>query len=65
MSGPEQRRREERCEPRPGESPAVTPPPGYFLSDDLASDTARFLDEVKRRVARGETRDDSPPRPPR
>ena len=29
-------------------------PPGEFLSDELASDTQRFLDEVKERIRRRE-----------
>ena len=33
-------------------SPTDPGPPGYFLSDDLRSDTERFLAEVKRLVRR-------------
>jgi hypothetical protein len=28
-------------------------PPGDFLSDDLREETARFLEEVKRRIKKG------------
>jgi hypothetical protein len=36
-------------------------PPGEFLSDDLREETARFLDEVKRRIRKG----NEPKREPR
>jgi hypothetical protein len=40
-------------------------PPGHFISDDLRAQTARFLDELKKRLNRAES--DSEPRlgPPR
>ena len=53
-------------------SPYETGPPGHFLSDDLRSDTERFLADVKRLVSRRRTVEregvdpafdgDSPPR---
>ena len=45
MSGPEPASKAKK--PRKS---AETPPPGVFLSDDLASDTARFLAEAKERA---------------
>jgi hypothetical protein len=32
-------------------SPMWAAPPGEFVSDDLARDTARFLEEIKTRTA--------------
>jgi hypothetical protein len=40
------------CEEEPRSERAATPP-GEFLSDDLREETARFLDEVKRRIRKG------------
>jgi hypothetical protein len=39
-------------EEKPRSERAATPP-GEFLSDDLREETARFLDEVKRRIRKG------------
>jgi hypothetical protein len=41
------------CEEKPRSKRAETPP-GDFLSDDLREETARFLDEVKRRIRKGQ-----------
>jgi hypothetical protein len=30
----------------------LPPPPGYFVSDDLREQTARFIDELKKRLSR-------------
>jgi hypothetical protein len=35
-------------------------PPGDFLSEDLRDETARFLDEVKRRIKRRKETDEKP-----
>ena len=40
------------CEEKPRSKSAKTPP-GDFLSDDLREETARFLDEVRRRIKKG------------
>jgi hypothetical protein len=40
------------CDEKPRSKGAETPP-GDFLSDDLREETARFLDEVKRRIRKG------------
>jgi hypothetical protein len=29
-----------------------SPPPGYFVSDELREQTARFIDELKKRLSR-------------
>jgi hypothetical protein len=42
----------DRKKPDKGESPQSSPP-GEFISDDLRDETARFLDEVKKRLAGG------------
>jgi hypothetical protein len=40
-------------EPRPEREPRpVEPPPGQFVSDQLQSDTKRFLEEIKDVVRR-------------
>jgi hypothetical protein len=62
MSGPG-KPHDDRAQPRPdnnGKSPPPRPP-GDFLTDDLASDTARFLEAVKQRIHRAAEAD----RPPR
>jgi hypothetical protein len=41
-----------RSKPRPEESP-----PGDFVSDDLRTQTARFIEELKRRLDRLEAED--------
>jgi hypothetical protein len=41
-----------RSKPRPEESP-----PGYFVTDDLRAQTARFIDELKQRLGRPEPED--------
>ena len=48
MSGPGERER-----PLVGEQ-AQTAPPGHFLSDELESDCARFLEDVRTLVRRRE-----------
>jgi hypothetical protein len=40
------------CDEKPRAQGAETPP-GDFLTDDLREETARFLDEVKRRIRKG------------
>lgn len=35
-------------------------PPGDFLSEDLRDETARFLEEVKRRIKRRKEPDEKP-----
>ncbi len=50
MTGPE-----EREQPRgPEQSSGPPPPPGHFLSEELESDCARFLEQVRTLVARRE-----------
>jgi hypothetical protein len=39
--------REENPRPKDAETP-----PGEFLSEDLRDETARFLDEIKRRISK-------------
>jgi hypothetical protein len=53
MSGPREPR-DESAEARPDNHSKVSPPrpPGEFLTDDLASATARFLEDVKQRIHR-------------
>ncbi len=34
------------------EEPEPTTPPGHFVSDDLRAQTARFLEELKKRLQR-------------
>jgi hypothetical protein len=36
-------------------------PPGTFVSEDQRSQTARFLDEVKKRLRREQAEDQAPP----
>jgi hypothetical protein len=53
--------REEKPRPNGDETP-----PGDFLSEDLRDETARFLDEVKRRIRkRTEPQDEPKLGPPR
>lgn len=33
---------------------STAPPPGEFVSDDLARDCARFLEDIRRRAGRAE-----------
>jgi hypothetical protein len=40
-------------------------PPGYFVSDDLRTQTARFLDEVKKRLRREKAESEPKLGPPR
>jgi hypothetical protein len=47
MSGPEAPSEQGKYEPTPAAAP-----PGYFLSPDLESDCARFLDELRARLRR-------------
>jgi len=65
MSGPE-RPREHRGRERADDEgePSAPRPPGEFLTDDLASATARFLDDVKRRIRREAEAERRPRRPP-
>ena len=62
MSGPHTSRKRSRD---PGENareePSPARPPGEFLTDDLASATARFLDDVKRRIRRAAEAERRPP----
>jgi hypothetical protein len=46
--------RDEPAQARPDDHGEASPPrpPGEFLTDDLASATARFLEDVKRRIHR-------------
>jgi hypothetical protein len=66
MSGPENPR-DEPARARPDDDREVSPPrpPGEFLTDDLASATARFLEEVKERIHRAAERDPRSRRPGR
>ena len=53
MSGPEHARDEPPWARRQNEPDSPLPrPPGEFLTEDLASATARFLEEVKERIHR-------------
>jgi hypothetical protein len=45
---------EEREQPRGPEQSSGPPPPGHFLSQELESDCARFLEQVRTLVARRE-----------
>jgi hypothetical protein len=38
----------------PAQEPVSTAPPGHFLSDELESDCARFLEDVRNLVRRRE-----------
>jgi hypothetical protein len=39
-------------EPKPDEGePSQSTPPGEFISDDLRTETARFLSELRKRLA--------------
>jgi hypothetical protein len=49
---------------RDGDGAALPRPPGDFLTEDLASATARFLEEVKERIHRT-AEDERRPRGPR
>jgi len=40
-------------------------PPGEFISDDLRAETARFLDELKRRLSREPAEDEPKLGPPK
>lgn len=40
-------------------------PPGDFVSDDLRKETARFLDEVRKRLKREKSRSEPKLGPPR
>jgi hypothetical protein len=40
-------------------------PPGEFVSEDLRSQTARFLEELKRRLSGEAAEDPSKPGPPK
>jgi len=43
-------------------------PPGHFVSDDLRTQTARFLDELRKRLKRDNAESEpklGPPKPPR
>jgi hypothetical protein len=61
MSGPEDPQ-EPRVRARAdGREPPPPRPPGEFLTDDLASATARFLEEVKERIHRVAADDRRPP----
>jgi hypothetical protein len=40
-------------------------PPGHFVSEDQRSQTARFLDELKKRLRRGEQAEEPKLGPPR
>jgi hypothetical protein len=53
-------------EPDPVQRPSAPPAPevvGEFVSDDLRSDTARFLDELHERMRRRRERAEPPLRP--
>ena len=66
MSGPEHARDEPPWARREDDSDAPPPrPPGEFLTEDLASATARFLEEVKERIHRAAERDGRPDEGPR
>lgn len=39
-------------EPKPDQSEPLRSPPGEFVSDDLRTETARFLDELRKRLAK-------------
>jgi hypothetical protein len=47
------------CDEKPRSKRSRTPP-GDFLSDDLREETARFLDEVKRRIRKGKEPKEEP-----
>ncbi len=44
-----------------------SPPPGEFISDDLRTQTAEFLEELRKRQKREKTEEPKlgPPKPPR
>jgi hypothetical protein len=48
--------------------PEKSTPPGHFVSDDLRAQTARFLDELRKRLSRQQHESEpklGPPRQPR
>jgi hypothetical protein len=50
MAGPE----DPRNAANPPNPPSFPPPPGEFLTPELESDTARFLDELRQSISRRE-----------
>ena len=57
MSGPDPRPEKKKASKSP-EHRSAKQPPGVFLSDDLASDTARFVAEAKERAKNRNSRRD-------
>ena len=57
MSGPDSRDQKKKAS-KAAENRSPKQPPGVFLSDDLASDTARFVAEAKERAKNRNSRRD-------
>jgi hypothetical protein len=61
MSTPKKPREEPAHGRRDDDATPPPRPPGEFLTEDLASATARFLEQVKERIHRAAERDRPPP----